>query len=88
MARLYAQIGERRIDVLLDDEAGGVPANRWMLYFAVDDADRAARRIADAGGAVLRQPVDSPFGRVVEAADPFGAVFSVVDRSSASSRIP
>lgn len=26
MARLYAQIGERRIDVLLDDEAGGVPA--------------------------------------------------------------
>lgn len=48
----------------------------WAVSFAVTDADSAARRVTEAGGAVLLGPTDvSDAGRLTVAADPEGAVF-------------
>jgi len=65
-----------------DDVAGlwGVPGEpaRWTAYFAVDDADAAVARTTAAGGTVVREASDSPYGRFAMVADPFGAVFAVM----------
>jgi predicted enzyme related to lactoylglutathione lyase len=51
---------------------------RWTTYFASDDADRTAARIADAGGQVVVEPMDvMEFGRMLIAFDPSGAPFGV-----------
>jgi len=49
----------------------------WATYFAVDDADDAAARTAALGGTVIRQPWDTPYGRMAVLSDNQGAVFAV-----------
>lgn len=50
----------------------------WTTYLAVDDADRVAGSITEAGGSVMMPAMDvMDFGRMVIAADPTGAVFGV-----------
>ncbi len=56
----------------------GVPSH-WLIYFAVDDADAAARAIVAAGGVLHREPADIPgTGRFAVAADPRGAAFGIL----------
>lgn len=50
----------------------------WMPYVAVPDADAAAARALELGGAVLRKPMDTPFGRMCTLRDPQGASFSLM----------
>ena len=51
----------------------------WMIYFAVDDADKAAAEIEAAGGGVHRAPADIPdTGRFAVVADPQGAAFGIL----------
>lgn len=50
----------------------------WMTYFAVDDVDAAAARVANSGGKVFQPPFDTPYGRMSVVADPYGAVFSIM----------
>lgn len=50
-----------------------VAAPFWAVYFAVADADRAAAQVAELGGQVLREPFDTPYGRMVPCTDPAGA---------------
>ncbi len=50
----------------------------WGVYFAVADCDVAAQQITELGGAVLMGPTDIEPGRFAVAADPVGAVFSVL----------
>ncbi|MGW1915394.1 VOC family protein [Streptomyces sp. NPDC002076] len=50
----------------------------WQTYFEVADADATVRQVADLGGRVIRQPHNSPHGRVATVADPEGAEFSVI----------
>ncbi|GGM84710.1 VOC family protein [Dactylosporangium sucinum] len=57
----------------------GVPAH-WMVYFATDDTDRAAERVAAAGGHVQHGPFDSPHGRIAVVVDPNEAVFTLISR--------
>ncbi|GAA3206394.1 VOC family protein [Actinocorallia longicatena] len=57
-------------------EGGAGP--HWTIYFAVDDADEAARIAVAQGGTVTREPADSSFGRVVVLKDPFGAEFAAI----------
>ncbi|WP_035848956.1 VOC family protein [Kitasatospora azatica] len=45
----------------------------WSTYFAVVEADHAAEQVSGLGGRVLREPFDSPYGRMVPCADPTGA---------------
>jgi predicted enzyme related to lactoylglutathione lyase len=51
----------------------------WLVYFAVDDCDGAAKTIKKLGGQVVAPPRDIPeVGRFCVAVDPQGAVFSVI----------
>ena len=52
------------------------PTPRWSIAFWVPDADQAAARARELGGAVLLPPMDIPVGRFTIVADPQGAVFS------------
>ena len=48
----------------------------WRVYFAVDDADAAVEKVVALGGAVQRPPMDMPYGRHADVADPQGAVLA------------
>ena len=62
--------------------AGGVPA--WVTYIRVEDADDAAHRATDAGGAILIGTLDAPpIGRFAVLADPSGVPFCVCERAGA-----
>jgi len=63
------------------DAAAFLPANvpaHWSIYLGAADVDAALAQITKLGGTVLREAQDSPYGRVAQAADPTGAVFSLV----------
>ncbi len=63
--------------VMPADVAGMPPM--WMIYFAVDDCDGAARLIGETGGKVFREPADIPgTGRFAIAGDPAGAGFGLL----------
>ncbi|GAA1966761.1 VOC family protein [Catenulispora subtropica] len=50
----------------------------WSTYVSVTDADATARKIGDAGGTVLVEPMDvSDVGRMAFFQDPTGAAFGV-----------
>lgn len=51
----------------------------WMIYFAVDDADRFVANAKSAGASVHRAPFDVPgTGRCAVLADPQGAAFGIL----------
>ncbi|MDX6352708.1 MAG: uncharacterized protein QOF84_7498 [Streptomyces sp.] len=50
----------------------------WMTYLWTDDADGTAKKIRDAGGALLMEPTDvMDQGRMAIANDPAGALFGL-----------
>ncbi|HTT50129.1 MAG TPA: VOC family protein [Streptosporangiaceae bacterium] len=62
---------------------GGVPAEvpaHWETYFAVPGADAAVAATRAAGGAVIRAPWDTPYGRMAIVTDDQGAEFSVISQ--------
>ena len=62
----------------LTPEMGGMPPF-WMIYFGVDDADKAAAAIKAAGGTVHKEPADIPgTGRFAVVGDPQGAGFGIL----------
>jgi predicted enzyme related to lactoylglutathione lyase len=62
----------------MTEQFADVPPH-WMIYYVVEDADRAVELVTANGGRVNDGPVDSPYGRMASVADPNGAVFSVID---------
>jgi hypothetical protein len=62
-------------DVVAAVEVDPGAAPHWSVTFAVDDADAAARRVAELGGRVLTPPFDAPWVRMAVVADPAGATF-------------
>jgi predicted enzyme related to lactoylglutathione lyase len=52
-------------------------ASRWSVTLSVDDADAAAARTSGLGGSVLSGPVDVPYSRVLQIADPQGALLTL-----------
>jgi len=62
----------------------GVPAH-WSTYFAVGDTDAAVATVTGAGGAVTREPWDSPYGRMAVVSDDQGAAFSLMGTLPAAS---
>ncbi|MEA2536123.1 MAG: uncharacterized protein QOF11_357 [Chloroflexota bacterium] len=50
----------------------------WMVYFGVDDVDRAYRKALDAGAREMVAPQDFPGGRFAIVSDPQGAVFGLL----------
>ena len=69
--------GRQMAGVQLMDEGSSDPP-RWNVYLAVADVDAAVAAVAAGGGAVRRAGWDTPFGRMAELADPFGASFMVM----------
>ncbi|MGH3934043.1 MAG: VOC family protein [Pseudonocardiaceae bacterium] len=65
------------------DAPAGTPAH-WLPYFLVADADAATASATAAGGTVLTEPFDTPFGRMAGITDPYGATFFVVGTMSSS----
>ncbi len=55
-----------------------VPPN-WAVVFAIDDTDAAVETARAAGGTIIVEPFDIPFGRQAVLADPQGAVFSIIN---------
>ena len=54
------------------------PRPAWLVYFRVDGIERAAARIAEAGGRVIQGPMAVPGGGwVVNGLDPEGAMFAL-----------
>jgi len=53
-------------------------ADRWLSWFGVADAERAAQTARQAGGTVLIEPARLPVGITVTLRDPQGAVFGVL----------
>ena len=50
----------------------------WTTYFATDDSSATVRRITDAGGTVVVQPMEvAPFGTMTIALDPEGNPFGL-----------
>ncbi|GHF78688.1 hypothetical protein FHX82_004465 [Amycolatopsis bartoniae] len=55
---------------------GGLSA--WTTYLAVENADKTAAAIVEAGGRLMLEPGDvGPAGRLALAVDPAGAVFGI-----------
>lgn len=54
----------------------------WMVYFGVDDVDRAFRAALDAGAREMLSPQDFPGGRFAIVSDPQGAVFGLLRMAS------
>ncbi|WP_155378488.1 VOC family protein [Cellulomonas sp. JZ18] len=57
-----------------------VPA-AWTWYVAVTDAEEAARRVPEVGGAVVSGPEDTPYGRLVLAQGPAGEVVALLEQA-------
>jgi predicted enzyme related to lactoylglutathione lyase len=64
-----------------------LPAH-FLVYFGVEDADRAAATVSRLGGRVTMGPMDSPFGRWATVADNQGANFAVIDTSTTTGAKP
>ena len=60
------------------------PAAHWSTYFAVEDTDAAVATVTAAGGAVLRAPWDTPYGRMASVSDDQGAPFSLMSTPTAA----
>jgi hypothetical protein len=56
---------------------GNVPA-AWSTYFGTSETDESVVGAVEHGGTIVREPADSPYGRVATVADDQGAVFSLI----------
>lgn len=56
----------------------GAGAGGWQVYFQVADADAAVERIEELGGAVVDEPVDTPYGRMATVTDDQGSTFRIM----------
>ncbi len=75
---LIARIRGRDVAGVGSETSEGPSAPAWRTYVATDDADETARRVREAGGRVLVDPVDvGDAGRMAVCSDPSGATFSI-----------
>jgi predicted enzyme related to lactoylglutathione lyase len=50
---------------------------QWSVTISVDDADSVAARTTRLGGVVVSSPIDVPYSRVLQIADPAGALLTL-----------
>jgi predicted enzyme related to lactoylglutathione lyase len=74
--RMFQQDG-KQVAGLMGHMQEGQPTV-WATYISVADADETARKVRDAGGSVMVEPMDvMDIGRMAVFVDPAGAVFGV-----------
>ena len=54
-----------------------VPAS-WVIYFMVENCDASAAKALELGASIVRQPFDTPFGRMVPLVGAQGEAFSLI----------
>ncbi|MFD3336369.1 VOC family protein [Streptomyces sp. NPDC058700] len=59
-----------------------------LVYFAVDNCDKAVEAAGRLGGRKVLGPLDSPFGRYAAIMDPQGATFAVIDVRTTVGEMP
>ncbi|HEY7461786.1 MAG TPA: VOC family protein [Gemmatimonadota bacterium] len=70
------------------EEWGPVPSN-WLVYFAVDDCDRAVEKAKGLKAKVMTPPRDIPeVGRFAVLQDPQGATFAIIKLLNVESMSP
>ena len=72
--------GESALAGIMDStghEPDGTPAY-WIPYFRADDVDATLEAIKAAGGSVVREAEDTPYGRLAAAKDSTGTAFNLV----------
>jgi len=76
-----------------DSVAGGMEMNEmvpaqvpsyWMVYFNVDNVDKAFDKVIAEGGKEMVSPVDMPGGRFAIVSDPEGAAFGLLKMEAPS----
>jgi predicted enzyme related to lactoylglutathione lyase len=75
------QLRGQSIAGAMDQTGANVPAeipNFWLVYFTVDDVDKASKKATAAGAKEMMAPADFPGGRFAVLADPQGAVFGLL----------
>lgn len=74
-----ADLGGRPIGGLggMFEAPEGTPPH-WLTYFGAPDVDAALAAVEAGGGQVLAPAEDTPYGRMAQVRDPFGAVFAVM----------
>ena len=60
----------------------------WQTYLGVRDIDAAAKKVVELGGEVIREPWDSPFGRMCLLADSTGATITLTEVEDAPEEEP
>jgi len=63
------------------DAAGDLPEgmpSHWEVYFGSDDIERSLVTVTELGGTILQTPVETPYGHIAAAADPYGGAFKLV----------
>lgn len=53
-------------------------APHWLVYFGTSDVDDTVARTLKLGGRLVEEQVDTAYGRMAVLADPWGAVFAVL----------
>ena len=71
--------GVSDVSKVLPDE---VPAH-WLTWFRVESAADAATKAVELGGAVRKEPTETPIGTTAILTDPAGAVFAVIETEHA-----
>jgi uncharacterized protein len=74
-------VGERPVGGILDLTERNVPEQipaHWQVYFSVEDVDATIESAKAAGGSVMMEPIEIPFGRFAILTDPHGASFAVI----------
>ena len=75
------KVGDAMVGGMLDMNAAEMPDEvppHWLVYFTVEDTDATVEKAKAGGGDVRFGPIDIPIGRFAVIADPFGAVFAVM----------
>ncbi len=73
------RVGEEDVAGIMDTSmfGEGVPP-RWNVYFGSAEGDATVSKVVELGGAIVRPPEDSPYGRLAEVTDPGGVAFKLV----------
>lgn len=64
-------------------EMGPLPSH-WLTYFATGDTDASVALVTEHGGSLVREPWDSPYGRMAVVTGPAGETFALMGMADAA----
>jgi len=74
---IYKSGGEGVVGRMKTD---GEEPPHWRTFFGVADLDAALAKLGSLAGALRDGPIETPYGRVARVADPYGAMFLIIEQ--------